>query len=61
MCKVLKSKFVSPEDKSIKENNFDLILESVGLDTTRHQTIKSIAPGGTIVHMGLTSLQELQF
>ena len=52
--KYLKANFVSPNDKSIKENNFDLILESVGLEVTRHQAIKSIAPGGTIVHIGLT-------
>ena len=38
----------------IKENHFDLILESVGLEITRHQAINSIAPGGTIVHIGLT-------
>ena len=53
-AKYLKANFVSPNDKSIKENNFDLILESVGLEGTRHQAIKSIAPGGTIVHIGLT-------
>ncbi len=53
-AKYLKASFVSPNDKSIKENNFDLILESVGLDITRHQAIKSISPGGTIVHIGLT-------
>ena len=29
--KYLSASFVSPDDKSIKENNFDLILESVGL------------------------------
>ncbi|MDC3127179.1 alcohol dehydrogenase catalytic domain-containing protein [Candidatus Pelagibacter bacterium] len=52
--KYLKANFVSPDDKSIKENNFDLILESVGLEVTRHQAIKSIAPGGTILHIGLT-------
>ena len=52
--KYLKADFVSPNDKSIKENNFDLILESVGLEATRHQAIKSIAPGGTILHIGLT-------
>ena len=52
--KYLKANFVSPNDKSIKENNFDLILESVGLEITRHQAIKSIAPGGTILHIGLT-------
>ena len=53
-AKYLKANFVSPSDKSIKENNFDLILESVGLEVTRHQAIKSISPGGTIVHIGLT-------
>ena len=52
--KYLDANFVSPNDKSIKENGFDLILESVGLEVTRHQAIKSIAPGGTIVHIGLT-------
>jgi threonine dehydrogenase-like Zn-dependent dehydrogenase len=52
--KYLKANFVSPNNKSIKENNFDLILESVGLEATRHQAIKSIAPGGTILHIGLT-------
>lgn len=52
--KYLSASFVSPDDKSIKENNFDLILESVGLKVTRQQAIKSIAPGGTIIHIGLT-------
>ena len=52
--KYLKANFVSPNDKSIKANNFDLILESVGLEATRNQAIKSIAPGGTILHIGLT-------
>ena len=45
---------MSPEDRSIKENNFDLVLESVGLEATRLQAIRSVAPGGTIVHIGLT-------
>ena len=52
--KYLSANFVSPKDKLIKENNFDLVLESVGLEVTRLQAIKSIAPGGTIVHIGLT-------
>ena len=52
--KYLSANFVSPDNESIKENNFDLILESVGLGLTRQQAIKSIAPGGTIVHIGLT-------
>ena len=53
-ARYLEANFVSPNDKSIKENNFDLILESVGLEITRHQAIKSISPGGTILHIGLT-------
>ena len=52
--KYLTANFVSPEDKSIKGNNFDLVLESVGLGITRQQAINAIAPGGTIVHIGLT-------
>ena len=52
--KYLSASFVSPDDKSIKENNFDLILESVGLEVTRQQAIRSISPGGTIIHIGLT-------
>ena len=38
--KYLKASFVAPDDKSIKENNFDLILESVGLEVTRQQAIE---------------------
>ena len=50
----LTANFVSPNDKTIKENNFDLIIESVGLEVTRLQAIRSIVPGGTILHIGLT-------
>jgi threonine dehydrogenase-like Zn-dependent dehydrogenase len=52
--KYLDAEFITPDDKQIKENHFDLIFESVGLEVTRHQAIKSISPGGTIVHIGLT-------
>ena len=52
--KYLKANFVTPEDKSINESSFDLILESVGLEVTRKQAIQSVMPGGTIVHIGLT-------
>ncbi len=52
--KYLTANFVSPNDKSIIENKFDLIFESVGLEVTRLQAIKSILPGGTILHIGLT-------
>ncbi len=52
--KYLKAKFVSPKDNSIKENEFDLVMDSVGLEVSRQQAIHVIAPGGSIVHIGLT-------
>ena len=50
----LKANFVSPEDKEINENGFDIIFDTVGLEVSRQQAIFAIAPGGTIVHVGLT-------
>ncbi len=52
--KYLDAKFVSPIDKSIKENDFDLVMDSVGLEVSRQQAIHVVAPGGSIVHIGLT-------
>jgi len=52
--KYLDAKFVSPMDKSIKENEFDLVMDSVGLEVSRQQAIHVVAPGGSIVHIGLT-------
>ena len=50
----LKAKFVEPEHKEIKENCFDIVFDTVGLEITRQQAIHTIAPGGIIVHVGLT-------
>ena len=52
--KYLDAKFVNPTDKSIKENDFDLIMDSVGLEVSRQQAIHVVSPGGSIVHIGLT-------
>ena len=52
--KYLDAKFVNPTDKSTKENEFDLVMDSVGLEVSRQQAIHVVAPGGSIVHIGLT-------
>ena len=61
---------VDPNSKCILEDHFDIIIDSVGLEATRLQAIRSIKPGGIIVHIGLgeskgsfdfrkTTLQEI--
>ena len=52
--KYLEAKFVEPQDKSLEENKFDIIFDTVGLEVSRKQAIHTIAPGGVIVHVGLT-------
>ena len=52
--KYLNANFVTPDNKELKENKFDIIFDTVGLEISRQQAILTIAPGGTIVHVGLT-------
>tara|TARA_A100001011_G_scaffold199225_1_gene207468 strand:+ start:297 stop:1301 length:1005 start_codon:yes stop_codon:yes gene_type:complete len=52
--KYLEAKFVAPNDKTINSNNFDIIFDSVGLEVSRQQAIEVVAPGGSIIHIGLT-------
>lgn len=52
--KYLEAKFVEPNSKEINENGFDIVFDTVGLEVSRQQAISVIAPGGTIVHVGLT-------
>ena len=70
--KYLETTAVDPKSKVITENSFDLVFDTVGLEVTRLQAIKSIKPGGTIIHIGLTqpngnfdfrkaTLQEITF
>ena len=70
--KYLDATSVNPESKFIIDNSFDMIFDTVGLEVTRLQAIKSIKPGGVIIHVGLTqpsgsfdfrkaTLQEIAF
>ncbi len=70
--KYLDGEVVKPESKSIIDDNFDIVFDTVGLEATRQQAIKKIKPGGTIIHIGLsqpsgtfnfrkTTLQEITF
>ena len=53
-AKYLNAKFVSPSDKEIKSNSFDIIFDTVGLEASRQQAIDVVKPGGSIIHIGLT-------
>tara|TARA_Y100000590_G_C15625358_1_gene979158 strand:+ start:87 stop:1091 length:1005 start_codon:yes stop_codon:yes gene_type:complete len=61
-----------PDSKNIISDHYDIIFDTVGLEATRQQAIKSIKPGGVIIHIGLTqpsgtfnfrkaTLQEITF
>ena len=61
-----------PDSKSIIGDQFDIIFDTVGLESTRQQSIRCIKPGGVIIHIGLTqpsgafdfrkaTLQEITF
>ena len=52
--KYLDANFVSPNDKEIKSNNFDIVFDTVGLEISRQQAIDVVKPGGSIIHIGLT-------
>ena len=57
--KYLDAIHVEPNSKVILDNYFDVVFDTVGLEITRHQAIKSIVPGGTIIHIGLTQASGL--
>ena len=70
--KYLEANAVNPESKLITNDNFDIVFDTVGLEITRQNAIKSIKPGGIIIHIGLTqpsgtfdfrktTLQEITF
>ena len=63
---------LKPTSKNICADHFDIVFDTVGLEVTRQQAIKSIKPGGIIIHIGLTqpsgsfdfrkaTLQEITF
>jgi len=68
----LESETLKPDNKKIKDNSFDIVFDTVGLEITRNNSIKTVNPGGVIVHIGLTqpsgdfnfrkaTLQEITF
>jgi len=70
--KYLDGEAVKPDSKSIINDHFDIVFDTVGLEITRRQAIKVIKPGGVIIHIGLTepsgsfdfkkaTLQEITF
>ena len=70
--KYLDAETAKPNSKSILSNHFDIVLDTVGMEVTRQQSIKSIKAGGAIIHIGLTqpsgsfdfrktTLQEITF
>jgi len=52
--KYLDGDAVNPGSTSIINDHFDIIFDTVGLEVTRQQAIKTIKPGGVIIHIGLT-------
>ena len=52
--KFLDADGVKPNNKKIYANHFDIVFDTVGLEITRTQAIKSVKPGGIIIHIGLT-------
>jgi threonine dehydrogenase-like Zn-dependent dehydrogenase len=52
--KYLNAQAVRPESKAISSDHFDIVFDTVGLESTRKQAIKVIKPGGIIIHIGLT-------
>jgi len=71
-AKHLDAKAVNPDNKVILDDHFDIVFDTVGLEITRQQSIRSIKPGGIIIHIGLTqpsghfdfrkaTLQEITF
>tara|TARA_Y100000590_G_scaffold260099_1_gene292162 strand:- start:2664 stop:3668 length:1005 start_codon:yes stop_codon:yes gene_type:complete len=70
--KYLDADGMKPSNKNIYADYFDIVFDTVGLEATRNQAIKSIKPGGSIIHIGLTqpsgnfdfrktTLQEITF
>jgi len=52
--KYLDAEAVKPENKSVVSDHFDIVFDTVGMETTRQQAIKTVKPGGIIIHIGLT-------
>tara|TARA_B100000029_G_scaffold262802_1_gene258945 strand:- start:1942 stop:2946 length:1005 start_codon:yes stop_codon:yes gene_type:complete len=71
-AKYLDGNAVKPDSKALISDHFDIVFDTVGMEITRQQAIKTIKPGGVIIHIGLTqssgsfnfrkaTLQEITF
>jgi len=49
------SSIAHPDSLKVKDYDFDLIFDAVGLDITRKKSLEKIKEGGVIVHVGLSS------
>jgi len=52
--KYLDADSVKPDSKTINNDHFDIVFDTVGMEVTRQQSIKAVKAGGTIIHIGLT-------
>ena len=52
--KNLNSETLYSDNSKVKDNSFDIVFDTVGLEITRQNSIKCVNPGGVIVHIGLT-------
>ena len=70
--KYLNADGFKPNNKNIINDHYNIVFDTVGLETTRQQAIRCIKPGGIIIHIGLTqpsgtfdfrkaTLQEIAF
>ncbi len=53
-AKYLDADPVKPGSKSVINDHFDIVFDTVGMEVTRHESIRAIKPGGVIIHIGLT-------
>lgn len=44
---------IDPREHSLKENQYDYVMDAVGSKVTRTQAFSAIKPGGVIMHIGL--------
>ena len=55
VCKKASSYSVShPDDDGVKVNNYDIVFDAVGFETTRNKSIECVKQGGVIIHIGLS-------
>ena len=57
--KYLDANPVKPDSKSIIDDHFDIVFDTVGMEVTRQQAIKVVKSGGVIIHIGLTQASGL--